>query len=75
MSTVGVIAMLQTREYFIKEEMAKHMRILHSLHEEGGCTGDSCPHCLYEAQFESDADRKAWEEYEFRQLFRSHYGG
>lgn len=67
--------MLKRREHFLKEETARHLSSLHALHEGKGCDRDSCPHCLYEAQFTSEADRKAWEEYEFRELFRSSYGG
>lgn len=67
--------MLQAREHFLKEETARHLRSLFMLHQGGECTRDSCPHCLYETQFASQAERQAWEEHERELLFRSHFGG
>lgn len=72
---LGLSVIPESREYFLKEYTARYLKELYSLHRGGECVRETCPHCLYEAQFKSEEERRAWEEYELQILFRSTYGG
>lgn len=65
----------ETREYFLKEDTSRYLKAMYLRHKGGECDRDSCPHCMYEAQFKSEEERLAWEEHELQMLFRSTYGG